>query len=473
MIGSAVGLFLTALVVVMWLTAFAVLNHSARDTVRQEAENVLAEIVTSAGTLAIDRYSWNEPHHRYKGRHVDPFFLQVFDTNGNLLRASENIEAFSDGNYPSEPLRATTLDDGLFDPLRTFRVDEQLLYFSTRPIYNDRGEQLGTIQIARRETGVQSWYWWLAGGLAGGLLVVLSILTGLIWWSAGRVLQPLENITRSARAISAERLTERIPVPVHADRETIQLTRTLNTLLDRLEQSFDEMRRFTASAAHELKTPLTVLRGHVDVALRRQREPEDYRQTLGLIRRKIDHLVTMVQSLLTLARLAQDEHEQTKKPVDIIPIIRHEVSHTRTAARNKGLDVRLETVDTAVVEGHEEMIRELLSNVLDNAVKYTDAGEITVRVRRLAEDLELRIADTGIGIEPEAIPHVADRFYRSRSADARGIDGSGLGLSLVQQIVDWHGGTFEIDSIPAEGTIVTIRLPLAPRDASPEPAERI
>jgi len=428
---------------------------------RSEMEGVLAQIVTPAGTLNADGYAWNEPHHRFRGRHVDPFFLQVFDDRGRLLRASDNIGIFPQEAYPVRPLAATTQNDGFYDPLRTFRVEDTKLYYMTRPIYNDAEEQLGTVQLARTEPGLAALHRQLALFLGGGLLVVLAGLATLIWWVAGRVLRPLETITASTRKVAPDRLRQRIPVPDEADRETAQLAATLNTLLERLEASFEEMRRFTASAAHELKTPLTVLRGHVDVALRRPRDAEDYRETLCLVRRKIDHLVSMVGGLLTLARLDQSKPSRPDEPVDLVGLVRTEAASFRERAAGQGMAFDVDMPDTAPVRGEAGMLREVVVNLLDNAVKYTSAGRIEVSVRRAGGTVALTVADTGIGMDAEERTRAKDRFFRAASVSTANIEGSGLGLSLVDQIVRWHGGTLVIESAPGEGTTVTVQFPEA------------
>ena len=461
--GSALALALSLLAALIWLGAYAWFNHTARHVLRTETEGVIAQVTTPAGTLDAEAYAWNEPHHRFRGRHVDPFFLQIFDNRGRLLRASDNLDVFPDGAYPDRPLAATTQNDDLFDPLRTFRVADTRLYFTTRPISNEAGEQLGTIQLARTEPGLTTLHRRLALILGGGLLVVLAALGVLIWWVAGRVLRPLETITASTRTISADRLEQRIAVPDEADGETAQLAATLNTLLDRLEQSFDEMRRFTASAAHELKTPLTVLRGHVDVALRRPREAEDYQETLALARRKIGHLIGTVEGLLTLARLDQAAPPDPADRVDLAQLVRSEGASFQDAASERGINLTVDARTQAPVGGKSEMLREVIVNLIDNAIKYTPDGAVDVRVHDTGDAVILTVADTGVGMTKAERAQATDRFFRAASVNTLAVEGSGLGLALVDQIVQWHNGTLTIDSAPDEGTTVTVRLPAAPR----------
>jgi signal transduction histidine kinase len=459
--GGGLAVALTLLAALIWLGAYAWFNHTARHVLRSEMEGVIAQVTTPAGTLDAAAYAWNEPHHRFRGRHVDPFFLQIFDDRGRLLRASDNIDMFPDGTYPDRPLAATTQHDDLYDPLRTFTVADTRLYFASRPIYNDAGEPLGTIQLARTEPGLATLHQRLALVLGGGLLVVLAALGALIWWVAGRVLRPLETITASTRGMSAERLGQRIAVPEEADRETAQLAATLNTLLDRLERSFDEMRRFTASAAHELKTPLTVLQGHVDVALRRPREPEDYQNTLSLARRKISHLIGLVEGLLTLARLDHADPPAPDDRIDVAQLVRAEAPSFQERAAERGLTLSIEANGPAPVCGEMDMLREVVINLIDNALKYTPEGHVAVHVNRTDDEVTLTVTDTGVGMTDEERQQATDRFFRAASVNTLSVDGSGLGLALVDQIVQWHDGTLTIDSAPDEGTTVAVRLPAA------------
>ena len=463
---AALTVALSALALLIWLGAYAWVNHTARHMLRSEMEGIMASVTTEDGRLEASQYAWNEPHHLFEGRHVDPFYLQIFGARGQLIRQSDNIRDFGDDAYPQRPLVATTWNDGPYDPLRTVQVDETLLYYSTRPIMSAAGEQIGTIQLAREEPGVGAFQRVMAASLGGGLLLVLMALGGLVWWVAGRVLHPLNTITASARAITPRALGQRIPVPDGADRETAHLAATLNTLLAQLETAFDEMRRFTASAAHELKTPLTVLQGHVDVALRRPRDAEDYQETLRLVRRKIDQLVAMVGSLLTLARLDQSELPRPDEPVDFVRLVRAEVGAYREAAAEQGLGFRLDAPAEAPVCGRAEMLREVIINLLDNAVKYTSEGRVDVAVHCADGTTVLTVADTGVGMDGDERAQATDRFFRATSVSTTSIEGSGLGLSLVDQIVTWHGGTLAIESAPGDGTTVTVRLPSA---TSPAP----
>ncbi|MEQ9104144.1 MAG: HAMP domain-containing sensor histidine kinase [Rhodothermales bacterium] len=457
----ALALFL--LVVGIWLGAYGWLNSVARLALQQEIQEVQESIVSAEGTLAADRYNWNEPHHLYSGRHVDPFYLQVFDAGGRLVRQSENISPFPPGEFPAHLMAGATGQDGWFEPLRTFRIGEMTLYYAVVPVLNAAGERIGSIQLSREDPGLRVLYGRLAATLLAGLVMTLMLLSFLVWWVAGRVLRPLESITRAADTLSPAHLEKRIPVPPEADLETTRLAGTLNALLDRLETAFEDTRRFTSSAAHELRTPLTVIQGHVDVALRQERSPEAYRDTLGLVRRKVGHLVSMVAGLLSLARLDSGAVDVDRDPVDITRVVKDMAAALKPRAVAKGLDFRLSVPEDAVhVDGQDDLLQHVVTNLVDNAVKFTRDGRVTANLTREGEWAVLTVSDTGMGMSPDVVAHATDRFFRARTVHAAGIEGSGLGLAVASELVRWHRGTMDIDSDGHSGTTVRVRLPLSP-----------
>jgi signal transduction histidine kinase len=225
-----------------------------------------------------------------------------------------------------------------------------------------------------------------------------------------------------------------------------------------LERSFKETRRFTANAAHELQTPLTILRGHIDVALRRPRTTEAYQDTLRLLGTEIDGQIQMVRALLMLARLDRTYHRNQRQLINLTDLVCTEADRYRTLAETKGLVFELDTKAALQVSGHGDLLREVVANLLDNAIKYTSDGEVTVRLEAVGDQVRLIVQDTGIGMDSEIQAQVTDRFYRATSVQQHGIPGSGLGLSIVSQIVALHEGQVQIDSTPGVGTTVQVLL---------------
>lgn len=464
-IGPALAGALAALALVGWGAAYVTVHTSAINALEREVQEMRANTRVHDGRLDVEEYAWREVHHRLSSDRIDPIFVQVFDANRELVRASANVDSLSE-TYP----------DRLLDPrpaefwmptLHTFEVGGRRLYYRTRPLRGSKGKTIGFVQVSRVVPARHAMLWALGAGLLGLWAVLTAGLLALVGWSAGRVLRPLRGITKAARSITSEDLDTHVEVPPEADRETATLGEALNALLDRIKEHVDALRAFTADAAHELQTPLTVLHGHVEVALRRDRDAESYRETLRLLDAKLGELIRALRALLTLTRLDRLDAVE-REPVDLAVIGEEEVASFQQRAKEKGLSLTAETDDAAWVEGQPDLLRETVCNLVDNAIKYTPEGNVTVTVRRIDGDrVRLTCTDTGVGMEPDEVERVTDRFYRGARAGQIEEEGSGLGLSLVQRIVAEHDGQLQVDSTPGEGSRFTVTLPAAPEPGSP------
>lgn len=454
---AVLGLSMSILAFVLWAGAMAWLNHLARSILDQEMQEVASAIVTPDGTLRVDAYAWNEPHHVTRSAHVDPFYLQIFDPSGRLIRASRNIALFSPGVYPSRIMAASTKRDEWHDPLRTFRVDNVTHYYAVWPLLSLDGTRLGTVQLAREDPGIGSLYGRFALFLMAGLLLTVVLLAGLMWWSAGRVMGPLAQTTAFARKLSLDTLHERLHFRDAVDEETRQLAATLNELLDRLEKSVDEIRRFSSNAAHELLTPLTAIRGHVDVALRRDRDAQSYQKTLHLVSRRMMRFEKMVDGLLLMARLEHEVVGPVRGRVELHEVCKRVLDALHEAASQKGLElvVRLQPV---CIHGDHELVERLVANLLENAIKFTETGSVSVSCFEEAGVACVEVVDTGRGMSPALAKRATERFVRASSHASGRIPGSGLGLALVDQITHWHGGSLAIHSEEEKGTRVRVQF---------------
>ena len=467
-VGPALAGALVLLGLLAWGGAYVALQRGAVEALRAEADEVEADIVRSDGRLRVGGHTWSEVHHRLAAERVDPVFVQVFDRYNRVLRASANIDSLS-ALYPEQLLAPTTPYDWL-PTFRTIEVGGRTLYYLVRPLVAD-GATVGYIQVARTVPNYRPALTTFALGLGGVVVLLFGALLGLVSWAATRVLRPLRRITTFAESITPDDLGERIEVPPAADRETALLTRTVNDLLDRLEDSFEALRTFTANAAHELQTPLTVLQGHVEIALRRSRSAESYESTLRLLDRRLGTLVRTVRALLTLTRLDVAPSEDARdalstEPVALDAVVADEADPARPQAADKDLRLTVETEESAWVEGHPDLLREAVHNLLDNAIKYTESGEVRLTVTTDEDRVVLRCRDTGVGIEETDLPHVGGRFYRGTDAGGTDSGGSGLGLALVRRIVAAHDGDLLVESTPGEGSRFEIRLAAIPAPSS-------
>lgn len=300
------------------------------------------------------------------------------------------------------------------------------------------------------------WMW----GISASLLLITNALT---WLLAGRLLHPLRRMAQAADAISERQLDRRLEVPNPKD-EIGQLGAAFNRLFCRLQGAFESQRRFVSDASHELRTPLAVLQGKLELALRKHRLESEYRNALQTALAQTLRLSGLVQRLLVLARADSGRLDIEPRPVRLDRLCEEACAELRERGLDKHLKLVLSVDAQPTVAGDAHLLRLALDNVLDNAVKYTPAkGEVRVAVSSDAARATLHVTDTGVGIAPEALPHVCERFYRVDPARASSVTGTGLGLAIVAEVVSLHGGELDIQSEPSKGTRVALYFPLVPR----------
>jgi heavy metal sensor kinase len=280
-------------------------------------------------------------------------------------------------------------------------------------------------------------------------------------WMAARALAPLARMAEATRGIDVAGLGRRIPFRGARD-ELDEVAHAFNETLARLEQAVAEMRQFSAAIAHELRTPLAVLRGQTELALMQARNAEDYQRALRDQLEELDTLSRLVSQLLTLARAEAGEIPLARAPVDLSALAVSIVEQLDPVAQAKSVTLSADAADHVSVLGDAEWLERLLLNLLDNAIKFTpEGGRISVRVATEGSDAVLEVRDTGVGIAPEALPHVFERFFRGDPARSAAAEGAGLGLSLVKWIADRHGARLSVDSRPNEGSTFIVRIPTA------------
>ncbi|HSR09827.1 MAG TPA: heavy metal sensor histidine kinase [Thermodesulfobacteriota bacterium] len=291
--------------------------------------------------------------------------------------------------------------------------------------------------------------------------VALLLAGGGGWLLARRALRPVDQMAEAARRISAEHLATRLE-DTGANDELSRLAKTLNEMLSRLDASFRQIRQFSADASHELQTPLTILKGEIEVALRSARKPEEYERVLRSSLEEIERIARLVDGLLLLARADAGVLRMDIRPTDLKRVAEQVYGQATVLAEKKGVDLRLGTVEEISVPADPERLRRVLLNLVENAVKYTPCGgRVTISLGRRGDRAAVRVRDTGMGIAPEERERIFDRFYRSADARARGEGGAGLGLCIARSIVEAHRGTIEVESAPGQGSTFTVLLPLS------------
>ena len=299
--------------------------------------------------------------------------------------------------------------------------------------------------------------WVMAAVLPLGLLLA----AGGGWALARRALAPVEHMVEAARRIGAERLAERLEESGTGD-ELDRLSGVLNAMLERLDLSFRQMRQFSADASHELQTPLTILQGELEVALRSPRTPEAYREAIQSALQEIERMAVLVEGLLLLARADAGMLRLDLKPMDAAQLLAEVFERTQILAQSRSIALDLEALEPYLVFGDRERLRRVLLNLVDNAIKFTPAGgRVTLSLRQRDGRVCLLVRDTGIGLPEAEQEHIFQRFHRAGSARDHGAQGSGLGLCIARSIVEAHGGTLQVVSRPGEGSTFTVCLPHA------------
>jgi two-component system, OmpR family, sensor kinase len=290
--------------------------------------------------------------------------------------------------------------------------------------------------------------------------LALALAGGGGWFLAHRALLPVDHMTQAARTIGAGHLSTRIELTGTND-ELDRLAGTLNEMLTRLEAAFTEMRQFTADASHELQTPLTILRGEIEIALRSMRSQEEYVSVMQSALEEIERISLLVEGLLLLARSDAGVLKMDCKPFDLMTLLEDTLGQLGPVARVKSISLAIGEIEPLEVSGDLVQLRRLLFNLVDNAIKYTHpGGTVKVSIGRSDEWAVLTVGDTGVGIPLEEQPKIFQRFYRSPEARAGAQGGSGLGLAIVKSIAEAHGGRVELASDPGEGSAFTVLLPL-------------
>ncbi len=395
------------------------------------------------------------------------FFMTLLDADGDVIGASPNLADFGRMLDPTglrqELHYSMVVQHG--QPLRVLSLPLAI----TSP--TGREEIIGYLQVA---TSLDSYYLALNRlGLTlvftGFAAVTLSLFAGVLLTHS--LLKPLDDIGEAALQITrADDLGRRLPDSGRQD-EIGNLTVALNTTLERLETLFRSQQRFLADVSHELRTPLTALRGNVDLMKRMgAADPE----SLDAMREELERMSRLVNDLLFLARTDSGGLPIQRQPVELDTIF---LDVCRLARRlSDTVRIEVAAVDQVRLLGDADRLRQLLLNLVDNAVKYTPpGGKVALSLSQENGHARVRIADSGIGIPDTDLPHIFDRFYRVDKARTRGQGGSGLGLSIAQWIVQAHGGEITVNSAVNQGTVFEVILPVLPEMTrmAPEPAREL
>lgn len=287
------------------------------------------------------------------------------------------------------------------------------------------------------------------------LLFVLIFMASKI---IDKVLGHIHKITNAANKIYVNDLTQEIPKPKYTD-EIQDLAEAFNRMIKRLKEGVDILEQFNSDVSHELKTPLTVIRGEIEITLNKPRDEQYYQKSLKVIESEIGHIQTIVDNLLLLTKYNKDNIIQTFKECSLDSIILQLINKYQIQMKSKNIKTQILKFEPCLYNGNETLLNTMFSNLIDNAIKYSSENTtIFISMFKKNDKIIFTIQDQGIGIKKELLPKLTNRFYRVDSSRNKKIKGFGLGLSIVKNSVDLHNGNIEIGSKENIGTKVTITL---------------
>jgi heavy metal sensor kinase len=445
------------------ILAFGILLYStlARNLYRSADQKLLAlaEVVAESSVRNFLRPGFTDFARlleEFFGMPTAGQFIQVLDPSGNVGSRSPNLER---RRLPVSPNAFRRAIHG--EPVYETYADEPApIRLLTYPIVV-RGRVRNVVQVATSLGTVH-----LALGQVRWILVVgipVVLLVALLggWFLAGRALKPVDSVVEALRGLDAHNLDARIP-DAEGTLEVRELAANFNALLARLGDAFRRVREFSADASHELRTPLTVLRGEAEVALRNPRSVEEYQSVLASGLEEIHRMGRIVEDLLLLAKGDLGEVPVEKVEVDLCRLLDEMGTQARILAEAQDIQFTLAGGPPAEIRADPLRLRQLFWNLLDNAVQYTPAGGTVFLSHALPDAgwVRVTVKDTGVGIPPEDLNRVFERFYRVEKHRSRARGGSGLGLSICRWIAQVHGGRIEVRSNQGQGSSFIVYLPL-------------
>jgi two-component system OmpR family sensor kinase len=421
------------------------LQELKRTAAQQEEQPEVID--TSAGKRTEIDEMWNQI---YQHTLLSPrrHYIQILDRNGDLLYRSQSLRghtlSYNEIPYQWINVVSTKGPDNQDIRLALTQNDYVKIFvaYPLEPIY---------------EVTDNVFYNFL---FITPLALLISIIGG--WFLAHKSLKPVDELTKTAKEITAQNLSRRLP-SLRADDELSRLTEQFNDMISRLQASFAQIQQFSADASHELRTPLTIMRGEIEVALRNQRLSKDSRELLNSINDELIRLSSIVESLMILVKSDTGRLVFNMQPIALDEFIEELFEETKVLAESKRIRVKLERSQPIRINGDTVRLKQLFLNLIDNALKYTPPrGQVTLTLTKKEGDAVLSVKDNGIGIPRKDQTKIFERFYRvDRSEDnVEDAGGSGLGLSIAKWITEAHNGSIEVKSREGRGSTFVVRLPV-------------
>lgn len=442
-----------AIIAVVFLIIYFGVRAAAYETVDNdltfEAYKHSAEIIIKKNSFEfINKDEWMELEHRRV--QVYPVFVQLVNTSGKLMDKSPNLKT----------------DSLVFHGKEGFGFGTQFdTYLDNRPIRQ--------MQIPIEQEGVRKGYILTAMSLEGPIQVINSlkqnllllfplILLGLFFatrFLAGRSIKPVRTITDSAHRITRRSLNERIPLPENQD-ELYDLTSSINELVSRMQKAIEREEQFTADASHQMRTPLAVLKGTLEVLIRKPRTETEYQDKIGYSIKEIDRMSGMVDQLLIMARLDDNQKQYSEAPINLQILLNEILLRFKSDITAKDLSIHIDADKNSTINTDPYYIDLIFENIISNAVKYADKGTtVDIILSHKERKLFCSITNRGILIDRDDIVHLFQPFYRVDALRHKELKGSGLGLSIVKKSSDFLGIKIQVSSQEDNGTTFELIFP--------------
>ena len=427
------------------IVSFSVYNHINSD-IEVEVEKHLEEIIIDQNnTYLIQVDQWRAREHNDVD--VNPVFIQFLDLNSELIDKSPNLKNLNLKLYPKD------YDNQFIDT-----------YLNTKPIRQiqvplfDKEQMVGHLIVAMSLDDAEMVLTNLRTILLITFPLILFVLFLTARFLAGRSIKPINAIIAISSQISKDNLSSRISLPQNKD-ELYVLSNTINDLLDRIENAIEREKQFTSDASHELRTPLAIIKGTLEVLIRKPRTQSEYEEKINFCVKEVDRMNTLVDELLLLARFENQKQNSKKETVFLNAIILDILARYSDKIKINKLAIHTDFKNDFNITSDTYLVSIIISNLLSNAIKYSkENGAIFVTLEEENKQVICKIIDNGIGISNEDLDKIGNRFYRSQSEKNIDIKGTGLGLSIVRRLTDLLDIKFEIESKTKVGTTVLLRF---------------
>ncbi|SHG36968.1 Signal transduction histidine kinase [Flavobacterium micromati] len=427
------------------IVKFSVYSHVNTD-ITSEVKKHIDEIKIEGNTFyLIHREEWKEREHNTLD--VNPVFIQFTDSNGKVIEKSPNLKRSSLAFKPDQA------ENNLFDTKLANSAIRQIQV----PIY-EKTKIIGYIIIAMSLEDATMVLNNLAEVLIIAFPIILILLFIIARFIAGRFIKPISSIITTSNIITTDNLTSRILLPPNKD-ELYVLSQTINNLLDRIETAIKREKQFTSDASHELRTPLTVIKGTLEVLIRKPRDHAQYEEKINFCVKEVNRLNHLVDQLLLLARFENQKQTIKTEKVYLNALFLDTIARHSSAIKVKKIGVSNDFSKDFYFETDLYLFSIVINNLISNAVKYSNEnGSLTIEIKESNSKIECHIIDSGIGIPQEDLERIYNPFYRSKSSDHPEIKGTGLGLSIVNRLCSLLAIEIVINSQESKGTSVILSL---------------